>query len=1206
MEHEHQAVEDELGHTNDNCVVGIASSCGWNRSSSSGSSAPYSINKMMTDTDKDNDNHGIKGCGGSDEMTTPFTFSSAFMCDSHSDNHRLKKTSTSKRSHNSYHHDDYHRRNVIVSGRTWFTRSIAPAPAGALKMILLLSVVFLVGGVSPASSSSSLSHFNSVDDKDHKFQRGSVWNNVQDDGRGRMETIQGMRTVEDINLIEDDQQMDFNDPDNNEHYTHQWAVHILGGPEVSRRLAERHEFNFHGEIFKDYYHLTHARVAKRSIEPHTEYHIRLASEPEVRWLKQQTVKSRKKRDFLPEPMALSASSPSSGGSSSGGGKSGRSRAARRSKSIILNDPRWPAMWYLNRGGGLDMNVLEAWNEGITGKGIVVTILDDGLEKDHPDIVRNYDPMASFDVNSLDMDPMPTYDLTDSNRHGTRCAGEVAAEANNSICAVGIAYEAGVGGVRMLDGDVTDAVEARSLSHNPQHIDIYSASWGPDDDGKTVDGPGELATRAFIEGVTKGRNGRGSIFVWASGNGGRDHDNCNCDGYTNSIWTLSISSATENGLVPWYSEACSSTLATTYSSGGTGEKQIVTIDLHHSCTSSHTGTSASAPLAAGICALALQANTNLTWRDMQHIVVRTARPQHLMASDWATNGVGRNVSHSFGYGLMDAGAMVKLSKKWKMVPPQHKCEIKAPYTDKNIPSKSKVTLDLKVTNCPNVNYLEHVQAKVTLTSGRRGDLQIFLVSPSGTRSQLLAHRRHDLNRAGFTDWPFMTVHSWGESPIGKWTLEIHNEGRYTGKLQTWTLIAHGIPLNPNDQGDDSGIGGGGSTKGSDGQQGTDASASGNTAAVVEFDGSDNTIVLESSSSQLHNSPPLAAHAGEAKPVSIVGRPESPASPSSAMSGCAKMSTQGQCLECVPGLALLHAGCVSQCPATFFVESRGHPSLQPDTEDSSNSIHYACLPCHYSCQSCSGPNDDECVTCHGDAKLHRVSAEEGDPAGTDKAHCYPTDLLAALDSSGVWHRILLAGVALSIIFILSMLSCLCCDCWSNGKGVDGKPGYEDSGHPTRQGWLTKGGQAQPYKMISREEIDDDDDDEESGYEYYDDRNRYKGSKPRSQSKQTNLELISEDEEEYGSDSFEKVATSEEHNLIQTEIRAPGMAEQIKSSIPFPKTPKHSTVISPTVPLIFHSHSASSSRHQTSNNSPSSSSTHSYTEGSRQSDQSQGPLA
>ena len=55
---------------------------------------------------------------------------------------------------------------------------------------------------------------------------------------------------------------------------------------------------------------------------------------------------------------------------------------------------------------------------------------------------------------------------------------------------------------MLDGTVNDAVEARALGLNPTHVDIYSASWGPDDDGKTVDGPGELATRAFVEGITR--------------------------------------------------------------------------------------------------------------------------------------------------------------------------------------------------------------------------------------------------------------------------------------------------------------------------------------------------------------------------------------------------------------------------------------------------------------------------------------------------------------------------------------------------------------------------------------------------------------------------------------------------------------------------------------------------------------------------------
>ena len=57
---------------------------------------------------------------------------------------------------------------------------------------------------------------------------------------------------------------------------------------------------------------------------------------------------------------------------------------------------------------------------------------------------------------------------------------------------------------MLDGRVTDKVEAASLSLNPQFIDIYSASWGPSDDGATVEGPGTLAAAAFENGITKVR------------------------------------------------------------------------------------------------------------------------------------------------------------------------------------------------------------------------------------------------------------------------------------------------------------------------------------------------------------------------------------------------------------------------------------------------------------------------------------------------------------------------------------------------------------------------------------------------------------------------------------------------------------------------------------------------------------------------------
>ncbi|XP_062558769.1 furin-like protease 1 [Armigeres subalbatus] len=557
------------------------------------------------------------------------------------------------------------------------------------------------------------------------------------------------------------------------HFTHHWAVHIPeGGVETAEQVADEHGFINHGKIFDGYYHFEHRHVQKRSLNPSGHHQRRLDGDDRVRWAKQQRSKRRTKRDF---------------------------RSLKNPYTIQLNDPKWAEMWYLNRGNGLDMNVIPAWKDGVTGKGVVVTILDDGLESDHPDLEHNYDPKASYDVNGNDGDPMPHYDLTDSNRHGTRCAGEVAATANNSKCAVGIAYGARVGGVRMLDGDVTDVVEAKSLGLNSQHIDIYSASWGPDDDGKTVDGPGDMATRAFIEGVRKGRGGKGSIFIWASGNGGREHDNCNCDGYTNSIWTLSISSASQEGLVPWFSEMCSSTLATTYSSGNTNEKQVITTDLHHSCTSSHTGTSASAPLAAGIAALVLEANPNLTWRDLQHIVVRTAKPGNLKDSTWSKNGVGRRVSHSFGYGLMDAFAMVKLARTWQTVPEQQICEINAPHLDKQIPPRTKVTLQLVVEHCKGVNYLEHVQAKITLTSQRRGDIQIFLTSPSGTRVTLLTPRSHDLSRSGFNQWPFMSVHTWGEAPHGTWQLEIHNEGRLLAQITHWNLIFYGteMPAQPDD-------------------------------------------------------------------------------------------------------------------------------------------------------------------------------------------------------------------------------------------------------------------------------------------------------------------------------------------------------------------------------------------------------------------------
>ena len=63
--------------------------------------------------------------------------------------------------------------------------------------------------------------------------------------------------------------------------------------------------------------------------------------------------------------------------------------------------------------------------------------------------------------------------------------------------------------------------------------------------------------------SQGRDGKGNIFVWATGNGGLTDDDCNCDGYTTSIYTISIGCIGDHGTSAYYTEKCSSTLAVTF-------------------------------------------------------------------------------------------------------------------------------------------------------------------------------------------------------------------------------------------------------------------------------------------------------------------------------------------------------------------------------------------------------------------------------------------------------------------------------------------------------------------------------------------------------------------------------------------------------------------------------------------------------------------
>jgi subtilisin-like proprotein convertase family protein len=407
-----------------------------------------------------------------------------------------------------------------------------------------------------------------------------------------------------------------------------------------------------------------------------------------------------------------------------------------------------------------------------------------MEHDHPDLEPNYDADASTDLNGNDDDPYPN--IQDPiNKHGTRCSGEVGAVANNNNCGVGIAYNSKIGAVRMLDGDVSDRVEASSLSLAPQHIDIYTNSWGPNDDGRTIEGPATLAATAFADGIKHGRSGKGSIYIFASGNGGST-DDCNGDGYANAIYTIAIGGIDEHGNVPYYSENCAAALASTFSSGS--GRSITTTDLHGGCTSSHSGTSAAAPIGAGILALVLEARPDLTWRDVQYLIVHSSTCKGLSATGWYTNAAGLKHHHGFGFGSMDADAMVSLAENWTLVPAAAKFESDPKLVRGSFNGKT-VTSTITIANAEGVAVLEHVQVHIELEAGRRGSVLIDLTCPSGTPSKLLSNRQD--TTSGKIDWTLMTVRCWGEPPTGTYTLKVQSQfPSSTNKVDKWRIILHG--------------------------------------------------------------------------------------------------------------------------------------------------------------------------------------------------------------------------------------------------------------------------------------------------------------------------------------------------------------------------------------------------------------------------------
>lgn len=448
-----------------------------------------------------------------------------------------------------------------------------------------------------------------------------------------------------------------------------------------------------------------------------------------------------------------------------------------------NDTLFPQQWHLRNTGqngavpGIDINVASVW-DNYRGTGIRILVVDDSMQVDHPDLVSNVNMSIAWDYRSNDNDPSPAA----GDNHGTAVSGIVAARGNNNLGVTGVAFESTISGVRFVGSALPFSTFAQAIAHSNSVVDVSNNSWGFVNPGVQL----PPIVDAALASATAGRNGLGKILVFAAGNGG-PFDDVNLTPLGNSIYTIAVGALNDQGVRASYSTPGSALLVcapsgrdatrpqgstTTDVTGTNGYNPLVfTGDLaDQDYTQFFNGTSSATPVVSGVIALMLQANPNLGWRDVREILIRSSRQVDSTNPGWVINGAGFHFSNDYGAGMVDAAAAVTMAKTWTNLGAQVTDTTTLTNLSVNIPDNNAtgVSVQLVVTNSG--LRVEHVKINLDILHTYRGDLEIFLTSPSGTTSRLV-----QAGPAGSTDnyldFPFMTVQDWGESANGVWTLRI---------------------------------------------------------------------------------------------------------------------------------------------------------------------------------------------------------------------------------------------------------------------------------------------------------------------------------------------------------------------------------------------------------------------------------------------------
>ena len=480
----------------------------------------------------------------------------------------------------------------------------------------------------------------------------------------------------------------------------------------------------------------------------------------------------------------------------------------------IDDVLYSCQWHLPA-----IRASEAWSTA-SGTGITVAIVDDGLEEKHLDLTANVDRKAGRDYTGTGLQQFWS--------HGTRVAGLVAAT-GNSLGVRGVAPGATIHGRNWLADagtqDLASLVDA--MVNRASTTAISNNSWG-----HAIEAPSaapEAWKRSIRQGLRTGWGGKGTVYVFAAGNGAQAGGDVNLSEFTTHYGVMAICGtgapdADQNETRVVYSE----TGYTLWVCGPTAHDDnallwVVTTGDFSKYTAGFNGTSASAPIVAGVAALVREANPALTWRDVKLILAGSAAKNDPSNSGWETGGKKHedstssyNYNHEYGFGRVDAKAAVDLAGTWQLLPrfiETKPVRVSPNQIVENPPEGAKgkiVRSDITIDD--EIEFIEFVEIEVDMNAPKFRDLELELVSPGGKISKLsysqepyrdpflIAQVRLDALPSHFE---FGSAKYLGESPEGVWTLRLqdvrgldhHDLGVSDTVLKSWSLKFYGHRKTP---------------------------------------------------------------------------------------------------------------------------------------------------------------------------------------------------------------------------------------------------------------------------------------------------------------------------------------------------------------------------------------------------------------------------